>query len=216
MNARLTEEQLQQLAANLRCPLGDEGLKAAQMMQATNAGLIDKTFAALSLAAGDKLLEIGPGNGSHVARLPSDIDYTGLDISKTMITEAQNTCAHLDNCRFVYYDGKAIPFENQSFNKIATINTIYFWEDPKAYASQIVRVLKPQGILAIGFIPKSTMQHIPFSKYGFRLYDPDEVSILLNQSGLVITGILSDTEFVTTSSGGVVERGIVVLTAVKQ
>jgi len=210
---KLTEDQLQQLAANLRCPDGDDALKVGQMMQATNGNLINKTFGALNLQPGDNLLEIGPGNGSHVYRLPSDICYTGIDISQSMINQAQHANAGLDNVTFILTDGNTIPFGNASFSKVATANTIYFWESPQAYALEIARILQPGGLLSVGFIPKSTMQHIPFAKYGFTLYDAEDVTKLLASAGMEVQHIDLDTEFVTSNSGAQIEREIMVITA---
>ncbi|MES2485270.1 MAG: methyltransferase domain-containing protein, partial [Bacteroidota bacterium] len=113
-------------------------------------------------------------------------------------------------------DGKTIPFGNAVFSQVATANTIYFWEDPQAYATEIARVMKPGGILAIGFIPKSTMQHIPFAKYGFTLYDAEDVTKLLALSGLEVQHIELNSEFVTSNSGEQIEREIMVITAVKK
>lgn len=212
---KLTETQLQELAAHLRCPDGEGGLEVALMMQATNGNIISKTIAALKLLPGDNLLEIGPGNGSHVKFLPSDICYTGADISATMVTEAKRLNAGMDNIAFILADGKILPFGSNTFNKVVTANTIYFWEDPQEYTAEIARVMQPGGILSIGFIPKSTMQHIPFAKYGFTLYDVETVTHLLAGAGFTVSHIELDTEFVTGNSGQQIEREIMIITAVK-
>jgi ubiquinone/menaquinone biosynthesis C-methylase UbiE len=212
---KLTEPQLQQLAAQLRCPDGDGGLKVAEMMTATNANIITQTIASLNLQSGDTVLEIGPGNGAHVKNIlavADNLTYTGIDISPAMITEAQKRNSKFDNVNFQLTDGNIIPFGESRFSKIFTANTIYFWANPQEYANEISRVLQPGGLVSIAFIPKSTMQHIPFAKFGFTQYDIDTVHRLLQNAGLTITNTLLNTEFVTSNSGEQIEREFVIIT----
>lgn len=215
----MSEEELKNLADQLRHPEGDYGLSVGEMMQFTNMGLIHKTIDNLSAKDGNSILEIGPGNGAHVQYLINkarNLRYKGVDISETMIIEAAKINAAIPNTSFLLSDGKTIPFEDGSFDRVFTVNTIYFWKHPQAYADEIARVLRSGGVAAIGLIPKSTMQHIPFSKYGFTMYDTDSVSMLLKNAGLDITSAHPDKEFVTSSSGEQIEREILIVTAVKK
>ncbi|TRW27460.1 class I SAM-dependent methyltransferase [Flavobacterium zepuense] len=215
---KLTETQLQQLAAQLRCPDGEVGLKVAEMMTATNANIINKTIASLKLNTTDSILEIGPGNAGHLKTVPAIAEgakYLGIDISPTMIAEALKLNAGLANVSFLLTDGNSIPFGDRQFNKIFTANTIYFWQQPQEYANEIARVLQPGGCIAIAFIPKITMQHIPFAKFGFTLYDAETVGNLLSSAGFTITNTILDTEFVTSNSGEQIEREFVIITATR-
>ena len=215
---KLSETQLQQLAAQLRCPNGEGGLKVAEMMTATNANIITKTIASLNLQNGDTILEIGPGNAGHVKAIPAvahGAKYTGIDISPPMIAEATRLNAGLVNVNFLLTDGKSIPFGDSQFNKIFTVNTVYFWQQPQDYANEIARVLQPGGLAAIAFIPKSTMQYIPFAKFGFTLYDAETVANLLATAGLTVINTILDTEFVTSNSGEKIEREFVIITATR-
>lgn len=215
---KLTEDQLQELAAQLRCPDGENGLKVGEMMNFTNSNIIHKTIKSLDLKDNDAILEIGPGNGVHVKDILStnkSVIYTGIDISGTMVAEAQKLNEGLPNVSFHLTDGEHIPFGDNNFTKIFTDNTIYFWSQPKAYANEIVRVLQPGGLISIGFIPKSTMQKIPFAKYGFTLYDTEAVTALLTAAGLEVQNVLAETEMVMSNSGEQIEREFVVMTAKK-
>jgi ubiquinone/menaquinone biosynthesis C-methylase UbiE len=216
---KLTEPELQELARQLRCPDGDNGIKVAEMMNFTNSNAINKTINSLNLQDNDAVLEIGPGNGSHVKDLVSTgngIVYNGIDISETMVNEAQKLNAGLQNVSFTLSDGGHIHFGESRFDKIFTCNTIYFWKDSQAYANEIARVLKPGGILSIGFIPESTMQHIPFAKYGFVMYDIETVADILKGAGFSIASAVTEKEFVTSNSGEQIEREFVILKAKKQ
>jgi len=215
---KLTETQLQQLAAQLRCPDGEGGIKVAEMMTATNANIINKTIASLELNITDNILEIGPGNAGHVKAIPAvahGAKYTGIDISPAMIAEATRLNVGLANISFMLTDGNSIPFGDSQFNKIFTANTIYFWQHPQDYANEIARVLQPGGLAAIAFIPKSTMQYIPFAKFGFTLYDAETVANLLATAGLTVLDTILNTEFVTSNSGAQIEREFVIITATR-
>lgn len=214
---KLTETELQELAKQLRCPDGENGIKVGEMMNFTNSNIIVKSIESLDLQNNDTVLEIGPGNGSHVKDIitAKEIEYHGIDISETMVTEAQKLTAKLNNVFFHLSDSNQIDFDADTFDKIFTTNTIYFWQYPAAYTNEIKRVLKPGGILSIGFIPKSTMEKIPFAKFGFVLYDIETVSRLLESSGLSVLSAVTEKEFVTSNSGEQIEREFVILSAKK-
>lgn len=215
---KLSETELQELAQQLRCPDGENGIKIGEMMNFTNSNIITKTIKSLGLKDGDSLLEIGPGNGLHVKEIinaADDMEYFGIDISETMVTEAEKLNASLDNVSFRLTDGEHIPFSENHFEAVFTCNTIYFWKDPQDYANEIARVLKTDGAVSIGFIPKSTMSKIPFAKYGFTLYDIETVTGLMTTAGLTVTSAVTDTEMVMSNSGEQIEREFVVLTAKK-
>ena len=214
---KLSDTQLQDLASQLRCPQGNEGLKAGEMMNLTNNNIITKAINNLAINSGDTVLEIGPGNGSHVKTIAAinNVNYTGIDISQTMITQAKKLNDSLPNVAFQLADADVIPFGECHFNKLLTVNTIYFWAHPQDYAKEIARVLQPCGVVSVGFIPKSTMQHIPFAKFGFTLYDTLSVSTLLKNAGLQIVSEVLETEFVTSNSGMQIEREFVIVTAKK-
>ena len=214
---KLSENELQELAQQLRCPDGENGLKIGEMMNFTNSTIITRTIESLLLKDEDAVLEIGPGNGAHVKDIVSttDVDYNGIDISETMVAEAENLNADFENVSFRLTDGEHIPFSENHFDAVFTCNTIYFWKDPQDYANEIARVLKVNGVVSIGFIPKSTMQKIPFAKYGFTLYDIERVTGLMEASGLTVATAITDTEMVLSNSGEQIEREFVVLTAKK-
>ena len=213
---KLTEAELQELAGQLRCPSGNDGIKVGEMMNFTNSNIIIKTIESLNLKNADILLEIGPGNGSHVndiIKAASGIQYHGIDISETMVAEAQKLNVGLKNVSFRLSNEESIPHNDNFFDKMFTTNTIYFWKDPKKYTLEIARVLKSGGLISIGFILKSTMQKIPFAKFGFSMYDPEAVTKLLEDSGFIIQDIIADSEFVLSNSGENIEREIVIITA---
>jgi ubiquinone/menaquinone biosynthesis C-methylase UbiE len=218
MAGKLSDAELQQLAAQLRCPEGDEGLKVAELMNVSNANIIAMTISSLGLKQGDKILEIGPGNAAHVAALMNtvpDISYRGVDISATMVAEAVKICKGLPNATFTLTDGKSLPFQDGAFSKAFTVNTVYFWEDVHAYAKEIARIISTGGIFSMGFIPKRVMQKIPFARYGFTMYAEAEIRSVLEASGFEVLHEITEKEHIAGTTGELIEREFVVVTVQK-
>jgi SAM-dependent methyltransferase len=76
-----------------------------------------------------------------------------------------------------------LPFENARFDRVCTINTIYFWTDPLEAMNEINRVLRPGGRFVLSVRPVATLQRFPSTRYGFVLYEPTEAESLLARAG---------------------------------
>ena len=177
MKKEWTEEELKQVARQLSQPKGDAGIKTAERMALSNENMIARTVESLRLEAGEKVLEIGPGNGSHVAWLmdkATGLSYTGADISMTMIEEANrinDAMVSSGSVSFELSDGEHLDFPADAFQKIFTVNTLYFWKDPRAYATEIYKVLKPGGRFCTAFATKELWSscHLPNGVFSFIL-----------------------------------------------
>jgi len=80
-----------ELARQLRNPEGDAGRAVADRLNETNQAANIKAVSLLGLTAGQHVLEIGFGNGRtvpEVIRQAADIQYTGIDLSPTMLEAA--------------------------------------------------------------------------------------------------------------------------------
>lgn len=196
----MTEEQYQGLAAQLRQPDGEFGLVVGNNMNVGNLHINQKTIELLALTPNDQVLEIGMGNGFFVKDLFSiapNIRYTGLDFSPLMVEEAtklNQEFVEKGKVNFHLASADAMPFEEGSFTKIFTINTLYFWEDPVQTLVELRRVLKPDGELFLAIRPKEIMQHYPFVKYGFTMFSQEEVEALLNQNGFQVIAAIESNE----------------------
>ncbi len=79
-----------------------------------------------------------------------------------------------------------MPFKNESFDVILSLNTIYFWKNADAPVEEIKRVLKQNGKVLIGFRPKHIVEALPFTKEGFTTYTQEDVRGLLKSHGFAI------------------------------
>ena len=179
-----------QIAAQLKCPSGDDGLIAAQHMNQNNAGIIRETLQRLQPPAVAQLLEIGPGNASHlpqVLALAPGLQYTGADISATMVEQARSLNAGLQQqAAFLLVDGVHLPFDDGRFSRIFTVNTFYFWANPTEQLAEIKRVLQPGGRFILSMGSKRFMENLPFTAFEFKLYNEPEVQALLEGQGFTV------------------------------
>lgn len=158
-----------QLAKNLRKPEGVEGIKVGEFMNKGNAHTYARMKKHLRLSPALKVLEIGFGNGITSRDIISQCDYTGLDYSSLMVQEAQKNCGDL-KAKFVEGDIHQMPFEDESFDLIFTINTIYFWDNAEKAIAELRRVLKTGGKLLIGMRTKEDMEFLGnITQYNFKI-----------------------------------------------
>lgn len=210
-------EHLKELARQLSCPEGEAGIKTGEHMNINNAFMASLTIDSLDLSEGDKVLEIGPGNGLHVNDLLEkypQVTYSGIDISETMVSEARKRVpsARADFC---VGNGLDLPFADSAFDAVYTVNTIYFWKEPLPYVQEMFRVLRAGGRLLLTFALKEFMEHLPFTQHGFELYDIDSATDLLQTAGFQIVHTNQQTEEILSNAGHPVVRTFVVVTAQK-
>ena len=175
----MDQEKLKILAQNLAHPEGEKGIEIGEMMNATNIGMTLESIKALLIEDNEHILEIGHGNAGHVKSIlnrAQNIKYTGIDISATMHNEARRLNeAFRDQADFVLYNGEKLPFEDKTFDKIVTVNTVYFWKQPVDYLNEIYRVLKKTGTFVLTFGQRDFMEKLPFTQFDFTLYNTDEM-----------------------------------------
>lgn len=203
-----TEENEKRLAAQLRQPHGDDGIKVGEMMNQGNLNINRHTFNAVEVKANDRLLEVGPGNGFFAKDLlakADDVTYVGCDFSELMVEQAQALNAALvaqGRATFVHAECDNMPFDDGSFDKILTVNTIYFWPNPDAALAEFSRVLAPSGMLIIGLRPEHNMKLMPFTKHGFEFWTRQRLEALFAESPFTLKEIQHNVEE-TSGFGGI-------------
>ncbi len=208
----LTQDQLIELGRQLSNPKGKFGLEVAKNMHMTNIGMIRSAINALEISANNKVLEIGHGSCQHLPLIleqSENVGFYGLEISETMKAEAElKNKAYLKNqiVQFELYDGENIPFPNNSFDKVMTVNTLYFWKNPEAFLEEIYRVIKPNGVFVIAFAQKQFMEDLPFVKEKFQLYDNQDLVELVQQTNFKLIEIKDKIESVNGNAGELVNR----------
>lgn len=206
------KDDLKELAKQLGNPEGETGIEVANMMNATNIGMTKHAIEYINLDKDDDVLELGHGNCGHLSLLmkqAENLKYFGLEISELMQQEAMKSNQNYiknNSAEFELYNGTKIPFDDESFDKIFTVNTLYFWQNPDLLLNEISRVLKPNGIFALTFADKSFMEKLPFTPFGFKLYSLKDVEELLQKNQFKILKSISQTEQVFSKTNEMVNR----------
>jgi len=176
----------EQQAAQLRKPHGEGAEAIAAYMRDLNRALYDHVVKLLSTAKEKQLLELGFGEGivpEMVNQQHEKMHYTGIDFSDEMVNMAN--AKNIPGANFLLGEVAQMPFESNVFDVCFGINVVYFWENPGRELAEILRVLKPGGVLMLGYRPKTYMQAIPFTQFGFTLYETYEMESLLAKQGFV-------------------------------
>lgn len=213
-------EKLKILAQNLANPEGEKGIEIGEMMNETNIGMTLESIAALLLEDDETILEIGHGNAGHVKNIISkaqNLQYTGIDISETMHNEAKKLNETFKNqAEFVLYEGEKLPFQDQNFDKIFTVNTVYFWKNSVDFLNEIYRVLKSNGTFVLTFGQKDFMEKLPFTQFNFRLYNTDEMEEIVSKTKFKRMKISEKQEQVKSKTGDeTITRNYTILTIKK-
>jgi ubiquinone/menaquinone biosynthesis C-methylase UbiE len=212
----------QHIASQLRKPEGEMGKQVGVKMNTGNALIYKWTIELLNVQPHDNILEIGMGNGGFVkdiCRGDVSVRYTGVDYSPTMIEEATKINEELitnNQAHFLLGNAQELPFMSHSFNKVFTVNTIYFWEDNIKVLTEIKRALKPEGMLVVAVRPKSVMSNYPYTQYGFRMFSKEELTDLLNKNGFTVTNVLERAEPEQEVNGKMVKTASLILVSRKE
>ncbi|AYN05363.1 class I SAM-dependent methyltransferase [Flavobacterium sp. 140616W15] len=208
----MKKEELQSIASQLKKPEGEKGIEMANMMHETNINMTLSSIQNLHISQGDIILELGHGNAAHLEYLmeqSTHLKYYGLEMSELMFQEARQINRNYVSQKqafFSLYEGNVIPFPDTHFNKIFTVNTLYFWKEPVAFLLEIYRVLDKKGIFSLTFAQESFMKKLPFTEFEFELYNTEKVEKLISQTLFKVIKIENQTEKIKSKTGELVDR----------
>ncbi|MEH7885072.1 class I SAM-dependent methyltransferase [Bacillus sp. JJ1609] len=113
------------------------------------------TLELLELKKEELILELGCGAGYAIKRILENdsVKYIiGLDLSETILKSARLRNRHEINkgrAELVQGNVMQLPFENQQFTRVFSIQSIYFWDHIDETLSEIYRVLKNDGKMVL-------------------------------------------------------------------
>lgn len=216
----MEKEELKILAQNLANPQGEKGIEIGEMMNVTNISMTLESIRTLLIEDDEHILEIGHGNAGHlksILSLAQNLHYTGIDISETMHQEAKRLNKEFDSqVEFILYEGKKLPFQDETFDKIFTVNTVYFWENPVEFLNEIYRVLKDEGTFVLTFGQKESMEKLPFTAYDFTLYSNAEMEQLISESHFKRMKISEKEEEIKSKTGNETIQRIYTILTIKK
>jgi arsenite methyltransferase len=149
---RPTPDQILQLEFNRWAEAG-EGPK----MENHHLDITEKTLRLMKLRPGERVLDLGCGSGwatRLLARLVGDGpegfgQVVGLDVSDEMIRQARAASKEFDNILYVWGSALQIPWEENFFDKVLSVESFYYYPDQDRALMELFRVMAPRARLFI-------------------------------------------------------------------
>ncbi len=216
----LSKLDLAVLARQLAKPEGEIGRAVGEYMSQHNAALSAAAWKRLDLRPRDRVLEVGFGNGKLITALVAlepDLAYTGIDISETMLAEAQAFDRALLESRRIdlrLASVEALPFADGAFDRAVSVNTLYFVAAPERALAELHRVLRPEGVLVVAGLTPESAAELPITKHGFRVYDRERLEAMHRRAGFRAMDLEIHRETTQRLDGGMHRRGYQLFRAV--
>ena len=162
-------------------PRGIAGRLVTWAMNRTNKVMYDGIIENMRLSKGMKVLDIGFGNGYLDALIyrKEQCRIYGIDISEDMVklaSEKNKKGIVNGDIHFTVGDCCNLVFEDQAFDIVVTMNTIYFWNDTIKGLQEIYRVLKDGGVFYNAALTKENLDKLFYTKNGFKKFEKHEYS----------------------------------------
>jgi ubiquinone/menaquinone biosynthesis C-methylase UbiE len=143
----------------------------------------------LSVQKDEYILDMGCGTGKLVYAMASQTSggyFEGIDFSEIMISIAQRRnkkSIKTGKVKILKGNFDEIPLQNDYYDKVCSINTIYFWPKPEYTAQKIADIIKPGGFFLAGFEDMNQLEQRSLDTDVFKIYSTEEVKNLLVKSG---------------------------------
>ena len=210
LSALTTEE----LSRQLGHPHGEIGLAVGDLLNRANGALTRAVIRRLGLKRGDRVLEIGFGNGKLTEELlaeASDLSYVGIDVAETMVAVARDFNAEAvaaGRAAFHLASAEAVPIGSASIDKIMAVNVFYFIADEAKAIAEMRRVLKPGGLSIVAVSTAETAGRFSFHRpeFGFRVADVEAIEALHLAAGFASVTVEPYSDPVVLPDGQTVQR----------
>ena len=172
-----------------------EGFLGRVMLRFMNFGHAPLTNWGLSLVEihdGWTMLDIGCGGGATLKRLlkrSKGAQVYGIDISEESVAKARKVNANVLDKQVFVTQGSAekLPYEDNKFDLVTAVETVYFWPDLPNCLKEVRRVVKPGGRFAIMVEVLENDSVWTDVVDGMTAYSPEQLKEMLEGAGFVKT-----------------------------
>jgi trans-aconitate 2-methyltransferase len=132
-------------------------------LSALQAAMAEEVLSLLKLEGGERILDIGCGNGKTTAAIAARVprgSVTGVDASAEMIAFARDhwVSAH-PNLQFAVADARHLPFQ-QEFDLIVSFNALHWIPDQALPLQGIRSAIKPDGRVRLRLVSKGARKSL--------------------------------------------------------
>lgn len=122
-------------------------------MEQHHISIAEQTFDLMDLKPGERVLDLGCGTGWATRMLAQKVrggstgqgQAVGIDIADEMIRRARSQTRDGENVVFVWGAAGSLPWEENYFHKVLSIESFYYYSDQDAVLRELWRVLAPGG-----------------------------------------------------------------------
>ena len=175
-------------------PQGEAGAQMLAQMNEHHYAVSGWGIGHLHLQNDDRILDIGCGGGETLARLSAlaphgklcGVDYSPVSVASSTQRNAPDiSCGKM---RIIEASVEHLPFDDNAFDRIVTVESFYFWPNPAENLKEVFRVLAKGGQFLIiadihGDAELSQDDIDNIQKYSLRNPSPDEFQHLLQNAG---------------------------------
>lgn len=136
-------------------PQGEAGAQMLERMSESHRGVTAWALSHLSVKGSENVLDIGCGGGAALGKMSAGIvsgHLTGVDYSEVSVELSRKVNAgdiESGKMDIVQASVENLPFSDNSFNIIYTIESFYFWKNPVECLREVYRVLAEGGTFLI-------------------------------------------------------------------
>lgn len=185
---------------NPRKPEGQAGAAMLSRMNESHGPVTDWALSFMDATGAARLLDIGCGGGATIGRLAKlapEARVTGVDYSPVSVEESNAYNKDLiaeGRVEVIEASVEQLPFADDTFDRITTVESFYFWPDPEENLKEVRRVLKPGGrffliadIYGKAGLDQAILENIEL----YDLFNPskEEFHILFRNAGFIAVKI---------------------------
>lgn len=182
------------IGAQARKPSGWFGKITGHSMAWEHKPLIKWAITLMDIQPTDYVLDVGCGSGvaiKLVAQIAVEGFVAGVDYSEEMVRQARKRNAaavRAGRVEIKHGDVAALPYDDESFDKVIATETFNFWPDPVANLQEVRRVLRPGGLVALAMegskeAPNWQKLVAQADRMGLSIYSGVEMEEMLTAAG---------------------------------
>ncbi len=164
-------------------------LVLAPLWNRRNQALNDSALRLLALAPTDHVLEIGFGGGYLLGQALARVTQgtvAGIDASAAMTDHCRSRYRHalvsgqleLENASV-----SEIPYADERFNKVYSVNSLFYWLDIRQGIQECWRVTREGGALVLVFTSRASLKDRSFAQHGLTLQDGADIGQTMKEVG---------------------------------
>lgn len=176
------------ISSQFKNPRGFFGVIISLIQNVLNRAMYKNAATLVNLQQNERVLDIGYGNGYLLQKLYKKqvVDLYGIDISddaKKMATKKNKKAAKENYLHLSVGDCCNLSYEDDTFDAVTSINTVYFWKDTVKGLSEIRRVLKAGKSFYNVVYTKEYLDTIKYTQIGYKKFELEELEEYGRQAG---------------------------------